>query len=128
MNPLKPPAALREELEGLQREASVLRQDLSRLTNESRQAQANAMAAVQAGDDAAARAALQHQQRCVDNAALVATELEMLELMVSGYGNVLAAIDLTAREPGRLGELAERTRLVKPLPPRKPLPPSNEEL
>jgi hypothetical protein len=127
--------AVRAELEGLQRDAAVLRQDLKRLGDERRQAEAAAMAAVQKGDDAAARDALQREQRCAESASLLATELEMTELIIRGYVDVLAAIDLTDRESAPSGgrelvassqerddpmaELAEMNRVPKP-----PLPPS----
>jgi hypothetical protein len=129
------PSDLRDQLEGLQREAAALKQDLDRLTNERRDAEAAAMSAVHNGDDAAARDALRHEQRCVESAALVATELQMLELMIGGYADVLAAIDVadhglapsqtrgTDESPREKGELpagvAEMRRPLKPpLPPR----------
>jgi phage shock protein A len=83
---------IREMLSGLQRDASTMEEELSRLAAECRKAEADAMAAVERGNDAAARECLARQDRLAEARAVIEAQLPRQKAFIATCRELLSSI------------------------------------
>ena len=88
-----PMGELRGDLEGLQRDAATLSEELERLATRAREAEALAISALSAGDEAAARSRVEECQSHVDAAGVVDAELIVVNAMIATCREALATFD-----------------------------------
>jgi len=84
---------LRGDLEGLERDAVTLSQELDRLASRAREAEALAMSAIRAGNEAAARSHVEVCQSQADAAGVVDAELTVVNAMIATCREALAGLD-----------------------------------
>jgi phage shock protein A len=89
---------IRELLSGLQRDASNMREELDRLTADCDQAEADAMAAVQLGDDTVARECLARHDRLFEARSVIEAQLPRQEAFIATCRELLA--NVTTLEDG----------------------------
>ena len=87
---------LRQQLAGLEHEATTMQKDLDREGATAAQWEQRAMAAVQRNDDGAAREALVHHERHSDAAAALQAELTLLHAMQQTCRDVLENVHYLA--------------------------------
>jgi phage shock protein A len=85
-------AELREVLVGLQRDASSMEEELTRLTAECNKAEADAMAAIQRGDDAQAREHLDRQDRLTEARFVIEAQLPRQLAFIATCRELLSSI------------------------------------
>jgi phage shock protein A len=93
------PAEIAELLAGLERDAAELSDELGRLAAASEKAEADAIAAVQAGNDAVARDCLARQDRLSDSAAVMERQLAMQQAFIATCRELLASVTPQTSEP-----------------------------
>ena len=92
---MQSPPEIAELLAGLKRDASELKKELDRLKSAAEAAEADAIAAIQAGNDDIARECLAKQDRLTDTAADVERQIQKQEAFIATCLELMAAAGMS---------------------------------